>query len=121
MNNRSLFICSEVNNRSKIKDMEKVIAILTHNGKLSEGLRNDLTINFFKMNDSQVTEVESIILKETSYNHFSLLMTMKNVKLVYFGTVGEELRRILNSLDIRTKSRDELYNDEFINKFVFDY
>jgi hypothetical protein len=100
--------------------MEKIIAILTQKGALSKGLQENTTINLFKLENEKVTEVENISLENTSENHFSLLMALKKVSMIYIGTISNDLRNILNKIGIATKSKDEHSDDRFINQFIFD-
>lgn len=100
--------------------MEKVVAILTQKGALSKGLQENTTVNLFKLNDDKVTAVESVKLKETTHNYFSLLMALKKVSLIYVDTINNELKLLLSRLGIKTKCKDEINDDQFINQFIFD-
>lgn len=100
--------------------MEKVIAILTQKGSLSKGINTNTTINLFKLRDDQVTEVENIELEEVSHKSFSLLMALKEVSIIYIDSISKELKQILDTISITTKMKDDLDNDHFINKFIFD-
>lgn len=101
--------------------MEKVIAILTQKGSLSKGLQENTTVNLFKLNDdNKVMAVENVPLKETTHNYFSLLMSIKKVSLIYVDTISKELKLLLNRLGIKTKCKDEINDDKFINQFIFD-
>ncbi len=99
--------------------MKKIIAVLTQKGSLSKGLQDDTTINLFKMDDEKVTEVENVRLEETSNSHFSLMMALKEVTLIYADTISHDLKRLLNKLGITTKCGDEIVDDRFINQFIF--
>lgn len=99
--------------------MEKVIAILTHKGALSNDLQNNTTINLFKMNGENIVEVENIKLENTCHNEFSMLMTTKEVSMIYAETMSKDLQDVLEKLDIKTKCKEEMDNDDFINQFIF--
>lgn len=100
--------------------MEKVIAVLTQKGSLSKGIQDNTTVNLFKLQDEKVTEFESIHLSNSENNHFSLLMVMKKVSLIYIDTISNDLKRLLEVVGIRTKCKDDTTDDMFINKFIFD-
>jgi len=100
--------------------MKKIVAVLTQKGSLSRGLQENTTVNLFQLEDDKVTGVENIPLKETSVKEFSLLMAIKEVSLIYVETINNELIRLLELIGIKTKCKDEISNDQFINKFIFD-
>jgi len=100
--------------------MEKIVAILTQKGALSKGLQENTMVNLFRLKDDKVTSVESVKLKENTYNYFSLLMAIKRVSLIYVDTLNNELKSLLNSIGIKTKCKDETDGDLFINQFIFD-
>lgn len=100
--------------------MEKVIAIITQNGILSDGIQHNTKVTLFKLYNGDIIEVENVVLEETNNNYFSVLMISKNVSILYLGTISTELKNTLDSLGIRSKCKDELLNDQFINKFAIE-
>lgn len=98
----------------------KTIAILTQKGVLSKGIQDNTVVNLFKLENEEVKEVENVKLESTGDNYFSLLMALKKVSLVYAGTVNKDLKNMLLKLGIRTKCKEEIINDRFINQFIFD-
>lgn len=100
--------------------MEKTIAILTQKGSLSNDIHENTTVNLFKLKDEIVTGVESVKLDSTTNNHFSLMMLLKKVNMVYAGNINIDLRNILTRLGINTKCRDEISGDKFMEQFIFD-
>lgn len=100
--------------------MEKIIAILTQKNSLSKGLQNNTTINYFKIQNEAVVEIETVKLDNTSENYFSLLMAIKKVSLIYIDTISNNLKGMLNKIGIATKCGNEINNDRFINQFIFD-
>lgn len=100
--------------------MKKRIAILTQKNSLSRGIQNNTTVKVFELEDEKVVGVENITLENTTNNHFSLLMAMKEVCVVYMQTISNDLRRLLETIGIKTKCADETHNDKFIEQFIFD-
>lgn len=100
--------------------MEKVIAIITQDGILSDGIQDNSIATIFKLQDGDIVEVENIVLAEVNNNYFSVLMKSKNVNLLYLGIISTELKNTLDSLGIRSKCKDELLSDQFINKFAIE-
>lgn len=100
--------------------MEKKIAIITQKGSLSKGLHQNTIINIFKLINDKVIEVENINMDEVSEKNLSLTLALREVSVVYLGSISNELKRILNTIGITTKVKDELDNDKFIQQFIFD-
>ncbi len=100
--------------------MTKIIAILTQKGALSKGLQENTTVNIFEVDNESVKSVESVKLEDTENSYFSLLMTVKKVSLIYIDSISIELKNILNKIGIKTKCKDEIIDDKFINKFIFE-
>jgi len=100
--------------------MKKTIAILTQKGSLSKGIQPNTTVNLFSLVGDEVKEVENLKLEDTGNNYFSLLMAVKKVSIIYIETINTDLKNMLNTLGIKTKCRDEIYDDKFINHFIFD-
>jgi len=101
--------------------MTKIIAILTQKGSLSKGVQENTTVNLFEIdNEDKVKGVETIKLENAENNYFSLLMALKEVSLIYIESMNNDLRRLLEVIGIRTKCRNEIINDRFINQFIFD-
>jgi len=100
--------------------MEKVVAILTQKGSLSKGVQTNTKVNIFRIENEKVAEVESVNLESTTDNYFSLFMKIKRVSIIYADTINVELKKILERIGIKTKCREELQDDMFINQFIFD-
>ncbi|NDW10558.1 hypothetical protein [Dysgonomonas sp. 520] len=100
--------------------MEKIVAILTRKGTLSNGIQRDTAVNVFSLENNEVVGVENISLNDASENYFSLLMKIKNVSLVYADSVSNNLRKLLTEIGISTKCGDELSGDKFIGQFIFE-
>lgn len=100
--------------------MKRRIAVLTQKNSLSRGIQENTTVNVFELEDEKVVGVENIILETPTNNYFSLLMAMKEVCTVYMQTMSNDLRRLLETIGIKTKCADETDNDKFINQFIFD-
>lgn len=101
--------------------MPKIIAILTQKGSLSKGIQENTTVNLFEVDDEdKVKGVESIKLENAESNYFSLLMALKKVSLIYIESINNDLKKLLEVIGIRTKCKDEITNDSFINQFIFD-
>ena len=100
--------------------MKKIIAILTQKGALSKGVQENTTINLFELEGEKVKGVESIKLESAEHNYFSLLMAIKKVTLIYAETINADLKIILNKIGIKTKCKEDISSDRFINQFIFD-
>ncbi|MBK5723016.1 hypothetical protein JGH11_19285 [Dysgonomonas sp. Marseille-P4677] len=100
--------------------MKKIIAILTQKNSLSKGIQKDTTVNLFEIENNNVKGVESIELENTSHNYFSLLMALKRVGTIYADTINSDLRKLLKTISINIKCKNDIENDEFINQFIFD-
>lgn len=100
--------------------MKKIIAILTQKGALSKGVQENTTVNLFELENENVKGVESLKLESTEDNYFSLLMAIKKVSLVYADTINSDLKSILNKIGIKTKCKEDIHSDRFINQFIFD-
>lgn len=98
----------------------KKIAILTQKGSLSRGIQDNTTVNVFELEDEKVVGVENIRLENTTNNYFSLLMALKEVGIVYLQTISNDLRRLLETIGIKTKCADETIDDKFIKQFIFE-
>lgn len=101
-------------------NMEKIVAILTQRGALSKGLHEDTMVNLFKMNNEKVMGVENVPLEETTNTYFSLMMALREVSLIYVDTISHDLKRLLEKLGIKTKCKNEVANDRFLEQFIFD-
>jgi len=99
--------------------MAEIIAILTQKGNLSKDIQDNTTVNLFEMENEKVKGVESLKLTNTENNYFSLLMAIKKVSIVYADTISTDLRNILGKIGIKTKCKEDLDNDKFINQFIF--
>ncbi|HCO67714.1 MAG TPA: hypothetical protein DIT04_08180 [Dysgonomonas sp.] len=100
--------------------MKKRIAVLTQKNSLSRGIQNNTTVNVFELEDEQVVGVENFKLENPTDNYFSLLMALKEVCIVYMQSINKDLRRLLETIGIKTKCADETNNDKFIQQFIFD-
>jgi len=100
--------------------MKKIIAILTQKNSLSKGLQDNTTVNLFKLENEEVTEVVTLKLDNTSENYFSLMMAIKEVSLIYAATISNNLKNMLEKIGIKTKCSDDIQNDRFISQFIFD-
>ena len=99
--------------------MEKTIAVVTQKGSLSRGVQQNTIINLFKLTNDKVTGVENVNMEEVSEKSFSLMLALKQVSVVYLGTISNELRRILDTIGITTKLKGDLDNDKFKQQFIF--
>lgn len=99
--------------------MVETIAILTEKGVPSKDLKKDTLVNVFRVEDGKVFEYESIKLEDNDSEHFSHLLKLKEITLIYIEAVNNELRRLLNMLGIKIKCKEDWENDEFIGQFVF--
>ncbi len=100
--------------------MKKVIAILTQKGALSSDIHYNTKVNIFKLEDEKVIEYESLKLDNNEYVHFSLLMKLKKVNLLYANTINNELKNMLKKSGIITKCKNEFTNDQFMEQFIFE-
>ncbi|WP_163304695.1 hypothetical protein [Dysgonomonas sp. 521] len=99
--------------------MAEIIAILTQKGNLSKNIQHNTTVNLFELENEKVKGVESLKLENTENNYFSLLMALKKVSIVYAESFNTDLKNILNKIGIKTKNKEELEGDKFINQFIF--
>lgn len=100
--------------------MIRKIAVLTQKGTLSKGIQENTTVNIFELDDEVVRSVESVKLEDTSNNYFSMLMGVKKVTLVYAEWVATDLKKVLKTLNINIKCKDEISDDVFMKHFIFD-
>lgn len=100
--------------------MKKIIAILTQKNALSKGLQDNTTVNLFKLEGEEIQEVVSLKLDNTSENYFSLLMAIKEVSLIYADTISNNLKNMLNRIGIKTKCKEDIIDDRFINQFIIN-
>lgn len=100
--------------------MAKIIAILTQKNSLSKGIQHNTTINLFEVDEDVVQGVESLKLENTGSNNFSLLMALKKVSLIYIESINDDLKKLLEVIGIKTKCKEDMINDKFINQFIFD-
>ncbi len=99
--------------------MIKTIAIIMDKGGPSKEIKEDTTVNIFRMKDDKVFSHESIKLDNNSNDHFSSLLKLKEISLIYMDTITNDLKYILSKLGIGIKCKDEWDNDKFISQFVF--
>ncbi|MDR2949299.1 MAG: hypothetical protein LBV71_08825 [Prevotella sp.] len=99
--------------------MAEIIAILTQKGNLSRDIQGNTTVNIFELENDKVKGVESLKLDNTENNYFSLLMALKRVSIIYTDSINNDLKNLLSKIGIKTKCRDELNDDKFINQFIF--
>lgn len=100
--------------------MKKIIAILTQKNALSKGLQDNTTVNLLKLEGEEIQEVVSLKLDNTSENYFSLLMAIKEVSLIYADTISNNLKNMLNRIGIKTKCKEDIIDDRFINQFIIN-
>ncbi|SBV97002.1 hypothetical protein [uncultured Dysgonomonas sp.] len=100
--------------------MIKTIAIITDQGTPGKEIKEDMQVNVFRLENDKVSGYESIKLKSGDSRSFSKLMKIKEISLVYIDSMGNELKRLLQILDIHVKCKEEWEGDEFIRKFVFN-
>lgn len=99
--------------------MVKAIAIITENGVPCKGIGEKTQINVFMMEKDKVSGYENIQLEHGDANSLSRLLKLKEISMVYIGTLNNELKTLLQKLGINVKCRDQWEGDEFIGKFVF--
>jgi hypothetical protein len=100
--------------------MKEKIAILTNEGALSKDVKNGTLVSLFSMDDNIVTRVEYFKLKdEATEEHFSFIMKLKKVTMIYTDSLSMNLRKLLSNTGIIIKCKEDMAGDKFINQFVF--
>lgn len=99
--------------------MKKRVAILTQKGSLSKGLQNNTAVNLFELDNDEVVGFQNMNVGEVNENHFSVMMWMKDVSLVYADFISSDLKNMLNDFGISSKSKDNFSDDKFIQHFIF--
>ncbi len=100
--------------------MAKIIAIFTQKGALSKGIQENTKINLFQIDNDEVSGVETLKPENTEPNYISLLMALKNVSLIYIESINKDLKNVLEMIGIKTKCKEEMTDDLFINQFIFE-
>lgn len=99
--------------------MKQKVAILTQKGVLSKGLQENTTINIFELENDKIVGVENVLLEETSEVKFSFMMCLKQVSIIYTESITNSLKKVLQTIGISIKCKDELNDDQFIALFEF--
>lgn len=100
--------------------MKKKIAIPTQNGKLSNEITESTVFNLFELENNNVVGVEHKKLKSSSANHTFLWLIAQSVTDLYIGEISKELKTKLTSFGIIVKTANELSENSFFNRFVFE-
>ncbi len=100
--------------------MKKIIAIPTQKGKLSKGISNNTLFNIFEMEDGKVVRFEQEKPDHVNSNYASLWMSWKRITELYIDEIADDLKEMLVRLGIIVKQKDELSDNDFFNRFVFD-
>lgn len=99
--------------------MVETIAIITEKGVPGKDIKENSLVNIFRLEDNKVFSYESLQLKSYDNESFFKMLRFKEISLIYIDSVNNELRRLLNKLNIRIKCKEDWSDDEFIKQFVF--
>lgn len=100
--------------------MKKKIAVPTQKGKLSKGISDNTMFNLFDVEDGKVVRFEQGKPEEINFKYASWWMSCKKITELYIDEIADELKEMLVRLGIIVKKKDELSDDEFFNRLVFD-
>lgn len=99
--------------------MNKIIAILTKKGLLSNGIQEDADLNIFKLEEDKVVGYEKVKLDNKEHSHFFSLLRSKKINLLYMDTLANDLKYLIEKFGITIRFKEECDDDKFLNAFIF--
>lgn len=99
--------------------MNKIIAILTKKGLLSNGLEENVDLNIFNLEEDRVVGFETIKVENKDQNYFFSLLKSKNITLLYLDVLANEIKKVIEKIGVTVRFKDECTEDEFLNTFIF--
>lgn len=104
---------------NKIRIMNKIIAILTKKGLLSNGIQEDADLNIFKLEENKVVGYEKIKINDNESSDFFTLLRSKKINLLYLDTLANDIRNLIEKFGITIRFKEECDDDKFLNAFIF--
>lgn len=99
--------------------MNKIIAILTKKGLLSNGIQENADLNIFKMEEDRVVGFEKIKIENQEEHRFFSLLRSKNITLLYMDALTHDIKKIIEKIGITIRLKEECEEDKFLNTFIF--
>lgn len=99
--------------------MNKIIAILTRKGLLSNGIQEDADLNIFQLEEDKVVGYEKVKIDNKEHSHFFTLLRSKKINLLYMDTLANDLKHLVEKIGITIRFKEECDDDKFLNAFIF--
>ncbi len=99
--------------------MNKIIAILTKKGLLSNGIQEDADLNIFELEEDKVVGYEKVKINNEENSYFFTLLRSKKINLLYMNTIANDLKYLIEKIGITIRFKEECDDDKFLNAFIF--